>query len=429
MLEKLIDSNKATVCVIGLGYVGLPMLLRLSEVGFNAIGLDSDKKKISKLNNGLSYIKTIDEQNIKASLKGGAKYVSDFSIIKKVDIILICLPTPLGNHFEPDLSYIEDCISTILPFLRKDQLLSLESTTYPGTTDEIIVPKISKKFKIGKDFFVSYSPEREDPGNKKFNTKNTPKVMGANDSLSRLHAKKFYSKIVSEVIELNSYSAAEMTKLVENIYRSINIGLANELKIIADKLKLDIFEIIDAAGSKPFGFTPFYPGPGLGGHCIPIDPFYLSWKSKEVGHNARFIELSGEINNDMPFWVINKVLKVLNLFKKSVSSSKILLLGAAYKKNIDDYRESPAIKIIDELIKLKASVNYFDPYIDEIDISLDNKSKIIKSIKNINKISNYDLVLLLTDHDCFDYKYIKNNSALIIDTRGRFKLSKKIFRG
>ncbi len=333
LLNK-IKSKNASVGIIGLGYVGLPLAIRFFEEKINVFGLDIDDKKIKVLLKGNSYINHIDDRKISKMISSGKFSPStDFKSIEDIDIIIICVPTPLGPHNEPDLSYIENTLKLIKPFLRNEQLLVLESTTYPGTTDEIIVPYIKKLgFDIGKNFFVGYSPEREDPGNKEFSTKTIPKVVSGHTRKCLKLTESIYQEIVDKTVPVSSTKVAEMTKIMENIHRSVNIGLVNELKIVADKMGIDIYEVIDAAATKPFGFTSFYPGPGLGGHCIPIDPFYLTWKAKEVGMNTRFIELAGEINTSMPDYVIHKISKTLNHAQKSVKNSKILVLGLAYKK-------------------------------------------------------------------------------------------------
>lgn len=343
LLSK-IRSKCATIGVVGLGYVGLPLSLRFVETEFSVLGFDIDDNKIKKLNSGESYIKHIGVERVyKAWESGNLEATTDFSRASEVDALILCVPTPLGNHKEPDLSFITNTLNSLLPYLRKGQIISLESTTYPGTTEEELRPALeSKGFTVGKDIFLVYSPEREDPGNPKFSTNNTPKIVGGSTSECLEIGLALYSRIVEKVIPVSSTQVAEMTKILENIYRAVNIGLVNELKILADKMEIDIWEVIDAAATKPFGFTPFYPGPGLGGHCIPIDPFYLTWKAKEYGISTRFIELAGEINTAMPNWVVSKVIDALNDQGKALKNSRILVLGIAYKKNIDDSRESPA---------------------------------------------------------------------------------------
>ena len=424
--QKIIKKN-AKIGLIGLGYVGLPLSIRFSEEGFKVVGFDVDQQKVNYLNQGNSYINHISESKIKKLVQNNFFATTDFNNIEEVDIIIICVPTPLGQHNEPDLSYVSETLQSIKQYLSKDSLLILESTTYPGTTDEIIIPFIEGcGYSLGKDFFVGYSPEREDPGNKDFSTKTIPKVVsGYSDQCLEL-VQLLYDTIVDSTVPVSSLRVAEMTKILENIHRAVNIGLVNELKLVADRLNIDIYEVINAASTKPFGFTPYFPGPGLGGHCIPIDPFYLTWKAKEVGMNTRFIELAGEVNTSMPEFVISKISFALNKIARSVKDSKILILGLSYKKNVDDLRESPALEILNKLINLGAIVSYSDPYFESIpqtrkyDLNL-------KSLEiNPENLQSSDLVVVTTDHDDFDFEMIQKHSKLIVDTRGRFKPSKKI---
>ena len=386
---------------------------------------DIDKEKVDLLNNGKSYINHIKEDNITAMTNNGFTAKTGFIEISKVDAIIICVPTPLGVHNEPNLSYIHGTLKNIKPYLKKNQLLILESTTYPGTTEEILVPFIesipdSSLFIIGENFFIGYSPEREDPGNKNYTTKTIPKVVSGHTKNCLELTKVLYDQIVDKTVPVSSPKVAEMTKIMENIHRAVNIGLINELKMVADKMDIDIFEVINAAATKPFGFTPYYPGPGLGGHCIPIDPFYLTWKAKEVGMNTRFIELAGEINTKMPHYVVQKVTEALNSVGISIKGSKILILGLSYKKNIDDCRESPSLVIIDLLMKQGAEVEYSDPHVPFAPKTRKYNFN-LKSIQltkgNMNK---FDLVLLATDHDDFNFEKIEKEHHLIIDTRGSF---------
>lgn len=354
---------------------------------------------------------------------------ADFSKISDMDAILICVPTPLGMHNEPDLSYIHSTLENIKSYLKENQLLILESTTYPGTTEEEIVPVIEAlDFKVGENFYVGYSPEREDPGNKNFTTKTIPKVVsGVTENCLEL-TKTLYDQIVDQTVPVSSPKVAEMTKILENIHRAVNIGLVNELKMVADKMDVDIYEVIKAAATKPFGFTAYYPGPGLGGHCIPIDPFYLTWKAKEIGMNTRFIELAGEINTGMPNYVIKKVSESLNSIGKSIKNSRILILGLAYKKNVDDLRESPSLELIDILIDKGAIVNYCDPYFSSIPETRKHQIELSSKDLSVDVLQSMDLVLLATDHDDFDYDLIEKESSLIIDTRGRFEKSEKVIK-
>ncbi len=428
LLSK-IQNNNSVIGVIGLGYVGLPLILRFAESGFKTIGFDIDESKVAKLNAGDSYIKHVTKEKIKHAIKLGFKASSDFSNISKVDVIIICVPTPLGIHNEPDLSYIKTTLELIKSYFKKGQLLILESTTYPGTTEEEIIPVVEKlNYKIGSDFFIGYSPEREDPGNKKFTTKNIPKIVSGHTKNCLMLTQNLYSKIVDKTVPVSSTRVAEMTKIFENIYRAVNIGLVNELKVIADKMGIDIYEVIIAAATKPFGFTPYYPGPGLGGHCIPIDPYYLAWKAKEVGINSRFIELAGEINTSMIDYVIGKIITTLNDKGKSIKNSNILLLGLAYKKNVDDLRESPSLAILDILLHLGAKVKFSDPHINKIPKGRKYAFDLTSQKLNRKLLSSSDLVVLLTDHDDFNYDLILNESKLIIDTRGKLKKEKKVIR-
>jgi len=424
-LHRQIQNHKSTIAIIGLGYVGLPLAIRFSEEGFKVAGFDIDKEKVDLLNNGKSYINHIKEDNITAMTNNGFTAKTGFIEISKVDAIIICVPTPLGVHNEPNLSYIHGTLKNIKPYLKKNQLLILESTTYPGTTEEILVPFIesipdSSLFIIGENFFIGYSPEREDPGNKNYTTKTIPKVVSGHTKNCLELTKVLYDQIVDKTVPVSSPKVAEMTKIMENIHRAVNIGLINELKMVADKMDIDIFEVINAAATKPFGFTPYYPGPGLGGHCIPIDPFYLTWKAKEVGMNTRFIELAGEINTKMPHYVVQKVTEALNSVGISIKGSKILILGLSYKKNIDDCRESPSLVIIDLLMKQGAEVEYSDPHVPFAPKTRKynfNLKSIQLTKRNINK---FDLFLLATDHDDFNFEKIEEENHLIIDTRGTF---------
>ena len=439
-LKSKIKNHKSTIGVIGLGYVGLPLAIRFSEEGFKVTGFDIDKEKVDLLNDGKSYIKHIKEVDISAMTNIGFTATTDFIEILKVDAIIICVPTPLGVHNEPDLSYIHGTLENIKPYLKENQLLILESTTYPGTTEEILVPFIesipdsslithhSSLFTIGENFFIGYSPERVDPGNKNFTTKIIPKVVSGHTKNCLELTKILYDQIVDQTVPVSSPKVAEMTKVMENIHRAVNIGLVNELKMVADKMDIDIYEVIKAAATKPFGFTPYYPGPGLGGHCIPIDPFYLTWKAKEVGMNTRFIELAGEINTNMPKYVIQKVGDALNSVGKSIKGSKILLLGLAYKKNIDDLRESPSLELIDELIEKGGDVGFIDPFFNIIPQTRKHNIELKGEKFNSNTLSEADLVLIATDHDEFDYELILKHANLIVDTRGRMKNSEKVIK-
>ncbi len=428
-LELKIKEKRAKIGVIGLGYVGLPLVMRFIQKGFKSIGFDIDEQKLIKLRASNTYIKHILSSDIKKAFDLGFEVTSNFDKIDLVDVIIICVPTPLGMHNEPDLSYILSTLNNIKERLRKNQLIVLESTTFPGTTEEEILPILNDLgFKIGIDLYLGYSPEREDPGNKEFSTKNIPKVVSGitKDCLSIV--KSLYNSIIDETVPVSSTKVAEMTKILENIHRAVNIGLVNELKVIADKMNIDIYEVIKAASTKPFGFTPYYPGPGLGGHCIPIDPFYLSWKAKEYNINTRFIELAGEINTSMPNYVLNKIIEALNSLGKSIKFSKIIILGLSYKKNIDDLRESPSLRIIELLLKYGSEVLFSDPYFDEIPITRKFNYKVKFTDLNKKALNSADIIVLATDHDSFDYELIEKESNLIVDSRGRFKNSKKVIR-
>jgi len=428
-LTSQIINRKSTIGIIGLGYVGLPLAIRFSEEGFRVMGFDVDGKKVQMLNSGESYIKHIDAKLIDTIVRNGFKATSDFNHIPSTAVILICVPTPLGVHNEPDLSYIHSTLQSIKPHLTENQLLVLESTTYPGTTEEEIVPVVEKAgFKIGTNFFVGYSPEREDPGNKNFTTKTIPKVVSGYTENCLEVTKALYDQIVDQTVPVSSPKVAEMTKILENIHRAVNIGLVNELKMVADKMDIDIYEVINAAATKPFGFTPYYPGPGLGGHCIPIDPFYLSWKAKQVGIDTRFIELAGEINTAMPAYVVQKVGEALNSVGKSIKGSQILILGLAYKKNVDDLRESPSLVLIESLIDKGAVVEYSDPYFKTIPHTRKYQFELESKALNAEILNSADLVLLATDHDDFDYELIEKEASLIVDTRGCFNYSNKVIK-
>lgn len=419
-----IKNKKSIIGVVGLGYVGLPLSIRLSEVGYKVVGFDINENQNKILNSNGSYINHIDSDQIKKLKKTGFYATSNFEEISKVDFIIICVPTPLGVHNEPDLSYIEGTLNTLSKYFKQNQVLVLESTTYPGTTTEVLVDfienKTEKKFVVGSNFFVGYSPEREDPGNKKFKTKDIPKIVSGHTSKCLSLVSALYNNIIDEIVPVSSTKVAEMTKILENIHRSVNIGLVNELKMVCQKMGIDIYEVINAAATKPFGFTPYYPGPGLGGHCIPIDPFYLTWKAKEFGMSTRFIELAGEINRGMPGYVLNRISEALNENNKSIKGSKILILGLAYKKNVDDLRESPSLEIMKSLISQGSIISFSDPYLKNIPLT--RRFDIDVSSVEINKknLKGFDLVLLATDHDDFDYDLIEKESKILVDTRGKF---------
>lgn len=420
LIEKL-NNKSAIIGIVGLGYVGLPLVLRYIEVGYKVLGLDIDNAKVSSLNQGLSYIEHICSESIANSLKLGFEATVDFSRASEADALIICVPTPLNKYREPDLSYVTDTTDSLVPYLRAGQVFSLESTTYPGTTDEELKPRVeSTGLKVGQDIFLVFSPEREDPGNTNFTTRTIPKVCGGYSPNCLEAGIALYQQVIDQVVPVSSTRAAELTKLLENIHRAVNIGLVNEMKIVADKMGIDIHEVVRAASTKPFGFVPYYPGPGLGGHCIPIDPFYLTWKAREYGLHTRFIELAGEVNSSMPDYVISKVAAGLNQQKKAINGSKVLVLGIAYKKNVDDMRESPSVFLMEKLRDLGAVVDYSDPHIAKFPKMREHHFDL--TTVNITKetLSQYDCILLATDHDKFDYNLIKSCAKLIVDSRGKF---------
>ncbi|MDA9996073.1 nucleotide sugar dehydrogenase [Candidatus Pelagibacter sp.] len=424
MLKNKIKKNKEIIGIFGLGYVGLPLALNFAKKKIKVYGFDIDKKKIKTIQENKSYLSHINSKEILDGKKNGFIVTADYSYVKNLDVIIICVPTPLTKNKKPDLSYIKSTLYSILPHLKEQQLISLESTTYPGTTNEIILPILENKgFVIGKNFFLSFSPERLDPGIKSISFNKIPKITGGITKNCLELSSKIYQKVHKKIVKVSNTQTAEATKLLENVYRAVNIGLVNELKMLTDKLNINIYEIIKAASTKPFGYTPFYPGPGLGGHCIPVDPYYLSWKADQVGINTKFIKLAGEINSRIPNIIVKKIKKIL---KGSQSKNqKILVLGVAYKKNVNDLRESPGIKIIDLLMKNKFNVSYSDPLIPKIPI-LRNYNFKLKSIKiNSNSLKKFDLTIITTDHDKFNYELIYKFSQLIFDTRGVFSGDKK----
>lgn len=422
MLVEKLKKKQAVIGIIGLGYVGLPLALRYAEVGFKVVGFDVDQTKIDNIYAKKTYIKHISSDSIESGVAAGMEATVDFSRISEVDAIIICVPTPLNKYREPDLSYVTNTVDAALPFIKAGQIMSLESTTYPGTTDEEIVPRVeSKGFKVGENFSVVFSPEREDPGNPSYTTATIPKVVGGYTPQCLEAGVALYDQVVTKVVPVSSTRAAEMTKLLENIHRAVNIGLVNEMKIVADKMKIDIYEVIDAAATKPFGFTAFYPGPGLGGHCIPIDPFYLTWKAREYGVHTRFIELAGEINTSMIEWVIGKITLGLNKQSKSINQSKVLVVGIAYKKNVDDMRESPSVEIMEELMHLGAEVSYHDDFVPKFPHMRKHYFEMSTVALTKENLAQFDCVVVATDHDYIDYSFLLENSKLLVDCRGRFR--------
>jgi len=425
--------------IIGCGYVGLPLALRFADVGQRVTGFDLDQTKVEKLNKGQSYIQHIPAERIREHVKGKRfDATTDFTRLREMDAVLICVPTPLDERREPDLSYVKNTAEAIAPHLQPSQLIVLESTTYPGTTDEMVLPILEQgglrcpldSGKSGKevktDFYLAFSPEREDPGNKQFGLAQIPKVVGGINPASGRAAAALYAQIVSRVVPVSSTRAAEMVKLLENIFRCVNIALVNELKQLSLRMGLDIWEVIESAATKPFGFMPFYPGPGLGGHCIPVDPYYLSWKAREYDFATRFIELAGEINTEMPYHVVSALGAALNEREKSLKGAKVLLLGVAYKKDVDDLRESPSLKLLELLTARGAKVDYNDPYFPALfkmrHYDFSNKKSVELTAK---KIASYDCVLIATDHSSYDYGMIVKNAKLVVDTRNATRKLKK----
>ncbi|MCL5674944.1 MAG: nucleotide sugar dehydrogenase [Candidatus Omnitrophica bacterium] len=427
--EQKIKNKQAVIGVIGLGYVGLPLVLKFAEVGFKVYGFDTDKEKIENLKKGKSYISHIPGQRIKSILDRLIP-TSDMDLLSKPDAIIICVPTPLTKHREPDIRFIEETTRQIAKNLRQGQLIALESTTYPGTTREILLAEFLKTgLKAGRDFFLVFSPEREDPGNTRFTTGKIPKVVGGITPACKKLGILLYQSIIEKIVPVSSVEVAESVKLLENIYRAVNIALVNELKVLFDRMDINIWEVIEAAKTKPFGFHPFYPGPGLGGHCIPIDPFYLTWKAREYDFHTNFIELAGEINAEMPYYVIQRLTEALGKNSKALPGSKILIIGIAYKKNTEDIRESPGIKIMKTLEHSGAGVDYYDPYVPQV-IKSRQIEHALYSINPANKkISSYDAVVIVTDHSNIDYQTLLKHSRMIIDTRNVYKKPlKKVFR-
>ena len=417
-LKEKIIAREATVAVVGLGYVGLPLACAFASKGYKVLGVDLSEKKVESLKKGESYIIDVKSETLKSLVDSGAFLPStDFSTLEKADCISICVPTPLAKTGEPDVSYMINARDYILPHLRKGTLFVLESTTYPGSTKELMIKPLQKAgFELGKDVFVAFSPERVDPGNPKYNTLNTPKVVGGATPECTELAVALYSSIIPMIVPVSSCEAAEMAKLLENTFRSINIGLVNEIAIMCRYLGIDVWEVIKAASSKPFGFMPFYPGPGIGGHCIPIDPLYLSWKLRTLHYKARFIELADDINSAMPDYVVNLIGEALNDHRKSIKGSKVLLLGMAYKKDIDDLRESPSLLVYDRLRQKGADLYYYDPFIK----SFRYNDETITGVDTPD-FGAYDCLVILTDHSCFDYETIAKNANLIVDTRNAAK--------
>jgi len=431
-MKKIVESirkKSAKVVVIGLGYIGLPLSVELGKVGFEVIGIDIDKEKVSSINRGESYIFDIDSRELYDLVKRGKiSATDDYGALQGIDIICICVPTPLNKTKDPDISHIIDCCQEIGRNLKKGQLILVESTTYPGTTSEIIKPILEQSGMVaGKDFYLAYSPERIDPGNKRYFLKNTPKVVGGLTPACTEVAKMFFEQAIAKVVPLSSTESAEMVKLLENTFRSVNIALVNEAAIMCDKLKIDVWEVIEAAATKPFGFIPFYPGPGSGGHCIPVDPHYLSWKLKMLNYQARFIELAGQINSNMPYFIVNRVAELLNERGKPIKNSLFLVLGIAYKRDIDDTRESPTIDIMRILMLKGGRVLYNDPYVP---LFKTNGETLRSQALTKEVLDQADCVIIATNHSVYDYKWIVEHSRLVFDTRNATRgiTSEKVFK-
>lgn len=422
LLLKKIEEKKVTVGVVGLGYVGLPLAVEKAKAGFKTIGFDVQKEKVDLVNAGVNYIGDVVDDELKKIVdEGMLKATTDFSFVKDVDFIAICVPTPLDAHQMPDISYVKSSTEEIAKYLTKGTMVVLESTTYPGTTEELLKPILeSSGLKCGEDFYLGFSPERVDPGNKQFKTKNTPKVVGAiGDDAREVIAAMYRAVLEGDVHEVSSPAVAEMEKILENTYRNINIGLANEMAILCNKMGIDYWEVVDAAKTKPYGFQAFYPGPGLGGHCIPLDPYYLSWKAREYGFHTSMIESSMMVNDRMPEYCVERSMAILNKHKKALNGSKVLVLGVAYKNDIDDYRESPAIDVIEKLIEAGAETEFYDPYIP----TFREHGKEYKGIEKIDAgiVAGYDLVVITAAHTVFDYEMIQKNAQAIFDTRNAMK--------
>jgi UDP-N-acetyl-D-glucosamine dehydrogenase len=417
---QTLKDRTAKICIVGLGYVGLPLVKLFRCAGFDVLGLDIDADKIAMLGRGESYIRHLDIQALHQDIQHGHLLVStDYGKSQDCTVILLCVPTPLNKHREPDLSHVENTALQLSPYLRPGQLIVLESTTYPGTTVDLLIPALERQspLKAGNDFFVAYSPEREDPGNPYFGTQNTPKIVGGFTQTCATMSQALYQCVVDEVVAVSTPATAEMTKLLENIFRGVNIALVNELKILCQKMNINIWEVIQAAATKPFGFMPFYPGPGLGGHCIPVDPFYLTWKAREFGLATRFIELAGEVNRAMPEYIVDQIALALNEHRLPLKDAQVLILGVAYKKDVDDVRESPALEIIEILNQRGAQVRYHDPHVPKLK-PIRHHNLTLKSVDPTNElIAQCNAVVIVTDHQAVDYQRICEQASLVVDTR------------
>jgi len=427
-LTRQIKSREARIGIVGMGYVGLPLALLFSEERFRVTGFDIDSRKVETLNQGGSYIVRITPAEVQLARASGFTATSNYAQIAEMDVVIICVPTPLNEYHEPDLSYVTDTVESLSPYVRNGQLIVLESTTYPGTTEDVVVPILEKKnpsgLRVARDestqgFYVAFSPEREDPGNDTVARRDIPKVVGGCGPIARDLAAAVYGSIFARTVPVSSPATAEMTKLLENIYRCVNIALVNELKQLCMRMDIDLFEVIDAAKTKPFGFQAFYPGPGLGGHCIPIDPFYLSWKAKEFDFHTRFIELAGQINDNMPYFVVDNIIEAMNQQGKALHGSRVLILGLSYKKDIDDLRESPSLTIIELLQKRGALVEYNDPYFPTV--GKGRKYNLNMKRTSLDNVSEFDCVVIVTDHSNYDYPKIVEEAQLVVDTRNATK--------
>ena len=415
-------DRSAVVGILGLGYVGIPLAMRIAEAGLRVVGFDVLPERVEQLNGGRSPIRHIADSAIAAMRGRGFEATDDFARAAECDALVICVPTPLNTYREPDLSFVEATMDAIAPYLRPGQLVSLESTTWPGTTEEVLRPRVeARDLAVGRDVHLVYSPEREDPGNATFNTRTIPKIVGGATPDCLAAGVALYETFIDRVVPVSSPATAEMVKLLENIHRSINIGLVNEMKIVADRMGLDIFEVIDAAKTKPFGFTAFYPGPGIGGHCIPIDPFYLTWKAREYGLHTRFIELAGEVNAGMPRYVVDKAVRALNEAGKSLKGARVLALGIAYKRDVDDMRESPSVFVMELLRDWGAEVAYSDPNVPVFPKMREHSFDLASVELTPETVAAFDAVILLTDHSGVDYGMIREHAQILVDTRGRFR--------
>jgi UDP-N-acetyl-D-glucosamine dehydrogenase len=417
-LREKITNRTAIIGVIGLGYVGLPFAVEKAKVGFQVIGIEQNPVRAERVNYADNYISDVKDDDLKHVVAiGNLRAVTQFDCLPEIDVLVICVPTPLSKNLTPDLTYVESVTGSISKFLRKGQLITLESTTYPGTTDEVMRPMLEQSgLKQGVDFFLAHSPERVDPGNKRYTTKNTSKVVGASDPDSLIVAKLFYEQTIDHVVTVSSAKSAELVKVFENTFRAVNIALVNELALLCDRMGIDVWEVLDAANTKPFGIMPFYPGPGVGGHCIPIDPHYLEWKAKEFNFDTHFIALAGEINRKMPDFVREKTCRVLNKLGVAPSRSKILILGVAYKKDLSDWRESPAIHVITKLLEDGVEIAYHDPFVPEIDIRGHKFNSV--PLNNVTSLASYQLVIITTDHSDIDYHNLVSHAVAVLDTRG-----------